>query len=395
MARILLVDEDAKKLNILSTLLKTEGYRVVPILGLEKSPAFVKAQQFDLMVFDISADSDAGIGIVLQSRENRPEARILVLFDSTAREKAETLNELPMCQLVEKPFKPGELLSRIQRAVDFGGTQTDSTHQHEKTTIKLIDGDNDFIAYSPAMQSAREMIKRVAMTEIPIMITGEKGVDKEQIAKAVHAGSNRRIGKLISLDCAELNEKELDNLLWVNEKESVFTEAGGGTLFLNNIEAMPSTVQAKLAAVIESKQVEYTGNKNKVPIDVRFITGTSINLRKAAEKGSFDTTLLKHIALMPITIKPLRERVEDIVPTAEKLMKARLGDACPENVFDDETQKIFTYYLWPGNVREMQEVVDKLADNLKDGVVTKADLPPELVYAGEAAMARQQNKNTR
>ncbi|MBI3986068.1 MAG: sigma-54-dependent Fis family transcriptional regulator [Lentisphaerae bacterium] len=404
MARIILVNEDAKTLTILSTLLKTEGYKVVPVLGLDKSLGFIKGQQFDLIILDVSANPDKGVEILRAVCRERPDTPLIVLKDQQAGELDKSLLQVKTCRVVNKPFKVNEFIVHVQKAVDFkGAEEAVAAAGGMKSVIEMVTGLEGIIANSPAMRAVCETIKRVAPTDIPLLIAGEPGTPKESVAGAIHSFSTRKDRPFHRFKADEKREDNAAELALFGQtggalpagNRGAFDMAEGGTLFISNIEALPLSVQEKLARAIQDKKIRKVGAREDVPVNVRLLAGADTSLEKAVEKGTFSDKLRRAVSLMPIELKPLRQCKEDILPWVDRILHALVEEGKPAPVLEPAAVKIFQQYLWPGNIVELEGVLRSALLRMSGNAIAKKDLPSELiVYVAQADLSRATAKSS-
>ncbi len=392
MTRLLLVDEDRKTLNILSTLLRTEGYKIIPLLALEKALEFIKSQQFDLMIFDICRKMDVGIEVLRKIRDERADLPVIVITDSKSDEYDEKLSSLKFVEVVEKPFKVNEFLLKVQDVIDSKSSAHAGAVMATQPFIEMVDGVEDIIARSPAMRKVCEMIKRVGPTEIAVLIQGERGTDKEQVARAIHASSQNRGRQFILFDCVEISDESAINLKLFGcakgsssaDQDGLIETADNGTLFLDNVDALPISTQEKLYNVLMVKAVsqEGEGGVRDIPVNVRILAGTSVNLAGKAQTGAFQKELYRMLSVIPIQLKPLRECKEDIAPLVDQLLRKESESGKNIQGCNPDALSAFERYPWPGNVEELRKVVRDAVNNVSGNILTKQNLPPEVLSAG-------------
>ncbi len=388
MARLLVVDEEAKTLHVLTTLLQTEGFKVVPVMGLDKSMSFIKSQHFDLLIMDVSRDPKVGFGLLVAARKERPDVPLFAIRDDKCPELGPDVAALQNLKWIHKPVKLREFIADVQRVVDYGGIQHDEPGKVCNLVMAEGSGTGSLVGASAAMKSLCNMIQRVAPAEIAILLHGERGLETEAVARAIHESSLCSAGHFVHLDCGEVSDEAKALLALYGTahpgaaaKKSVFEESNGGTLFLERIEALPVKVQAKLNETLQKKKLSRMGGAGgEIAIRVRVISSTSDNLEKRAQAGAFDTGLYKTLSLMAIHIKPLRERREDIAPLVEQFLQG-IPDKQPLSC-DPEALSVLERYPWPGNTMELRDAVCHAVEHASGPLITKADLPPAVAAVG-------------
>jgi transcriptional regulator with PAS, ATPase and Fis domain len=238
------------------------------------------------------------------------------------------------------------------------------------------------------MQNVCDMIKRVAPTDTTILIYGESGTGKELVAKAIHAQSRRKEKKFLAVNCAALPEPLLESEMFghikgaftgaTSNKEGLFESANGGTIFLDEIGAMPLSIQSKLLRVLQEKEVRRVGSNDNVPIDARVLAATNTRLEQLMQEGKFREDLYYRLSIIPIEIKPIRDRIEDIMPLVYHILRKETPAGQTPPSLDPEVCAILETYLWPGNVRELENAIKHAMTFAKDNKITKDVLPPKI-----------------
>jgi DNA-binding NtrC family response regulator len=389
MARILLVDDEPSILSVLSTLLKAEGYEVVSALGGEKARDFLRNERFDLMVSDIRMSPINGMDLLRQAHDEHPGMPVIMLTAYGSVETAIEALKLGAFDYVTKPFKVDELLITVQRALDY------SSALNENADLKAQLGTRyrleNIVAESQAMQNVCDMIKRVAPTDATVLIYGESGTGKELVAKAIHASSNRKEKKFLAVNCAALPEPLLESEMFGHvkgaftgataNKEGLFEAAKGGTIFLDEIGSMPLSIQGKLLRVLQEKEVRRVGSNDTIATDARVIAATNTRLETLLKEGQFREDLYYRLSVIPIEVRPLRERSEDILPLVYHVMKSETPPGTVSPTISPEVVAILETYSWPGNVRELENAIRHAMTFAKDSLITTDVLPPKIRQA--------------
>lgn len=383
MSKILLVDDEASILSVLSVLLKAEGYEVVPVDDGEKAIELIKSTKFDLMISDIRMSPIDGITLMKMAREHRPSMSILMITGFGTIETAVDALKYGAFDYITKPFKVDELLITVHRALEYNKTINENIDLKAQLTYKYKF--ENIIAESLSMQNVCEMINRVAPTDATVLIYGESGTGKELVAKAIHAFSNRKTKKFLPLNCAALPEPLLESELFghvkgaftgaSSEKTGLFEVANNGTIFLDEIDSMPLGIQAKLLRVLQDKQIRRVGGNEPISVDVRVLAATNTRLEQLIEKGTFREDLYYRLSVIPIEIKPLRERPEDILPLVYHILSKEMGQDKQIPIIDPSVLKIFEQYAWPGNVRELENAIKHALTFAKESKITHECLP--------------------
>jgi len=386
MAKILLVDDEPSILSVLSTLLKAEKYEVVTALGGEKAKEYLSQQEFDLMLSDIRMSPINGMDLLKLVHEQYPSTAVIMLTAYGSVETAIEALKLGAFDYITKPFKVDELLITVQRALEYRKALNENSDL--KAQLSTHYQLENIVAESPAMQHVCEMIKRVGPTDTTILIYGESGTGKELVARAIHACSRRSDKKFLAVNCAALPEPLLESEMFgyvkgaftgaLTNKEGLFEAANGGTIFLDEIGSMPPSIQGKLLRVLQEKEIRRVGSNENMPINVRVIAATNTNLEKLMKEGKFREDLYYRISVIPIEIKPLRERTEDILPLVSHFLRSETPQGQPPPSLDTEVASILESYSWPGNVRELENAIKHAITFAKEGKITKDVLPPRI-----------------
>jgi two-component system, NtrC family, response regulator PilR len=389
MARILLVDDEASILSVLSVLLKAEGYEVVPVDNGEKALDCIKSTPFDLMITDIRMRPIDGITLLKAVREQKPSMSVLMITGYGTIETAVESLKYGAFDYITKPFKVDELLITVQRAIEYNKTITENIDLKAQLTGKYRF--ENIIAESHSMRNVCEMIERVAPTDATVLITGESGTGKELVAKAIYSYSSRKNKKFLPLNCAALPEPLLESELFGHvkgaftgasaDKIGLFEVASTGTIFLDEIDSMPLGVQAKLLRVLQDKQIRRVGGNEPIAVDVRVLAATNTKLEQLIAQGSFREDLYYRLSVIPIEIKPLRERTEDILPLVYHILQNDLGKNKELPHIDPDVLALFEQYAWPGNVRELENAIKHALTFAKDNKITKECLPLKIVQS--------------
>ena len=389
MARILLVDDEPSIVSVLSTLLKAEGHEVVPALGGEKARDILAREEFNLMISDIRMSPVDGMELLKIARKEHPQMAVIMVTAYGSVETAVEAMKQGAFDYVTKPFKVDELLITVQRALEYTNALRENVDL--KAQLEARYRFENIIAESPAMRKVCEMIEKVAATDTTVLIQGESGTGKELVAKAIHAYSKRKNKSFVPINCAALPEPLLESELFghvkgaftgaTSNKQGLFEVASGGTLLLDEIGSMPLSIQGKLLRVLQEKEIRKVGGTEIIPVDVRVLAATNYSLEKLIEQGKFREDLYYRLSVIPIDIKPLRERREDILPLIYHTLRQEVGEGRPLPEIDREAQLILERYSWPGNVRELENAIRHACTFAKEGRITKNDLPAKVVSA--------------
>ncbi len=395
MAKILLVDDEPSILSVLSTLLKAEGYEVTPALGGEKAKEFIESENYDLMLSDIRMVPVNGMELLRLVHREKPALPVIMLTAYGSVETAIEALKLGAYDYITKPFKVDELLITVRRALEHNKAITEN--EELKAQLGARYHLENIVAESQAMQNVCEMIKKVAPTNAAILIQGDSGTGKELVAKAIHAYSHRKEKRFLAVNCAALPEPLLESEMFGHmkgsftgaaaNKEGLMEAAEGGTVFLDEISSMPLAIQGKFLRVLQEKEVRRVGGNRDIPIDVRVLAATNTNLETLIGEGRFREDLFYRLSVIPIVIKPLCERTEDILPLAYHFLQVETPQGKPSPVLDPEVAAVLEAYAWPGNVRELENAIKHGVTFARDNKITRDVLPPKIAATQVAAPA--------
>ncbi len=397
MARILLIDDEPSILSVLSTVLKAEKHDVTMAADGTEAKTLIVESAFDLMISDIRMSPVNGMELLRLAHDQKPGMSVIMLTAYGSVSTAIEALKLGAFDYLTKPFKVDELLITVQRALTYNSTL--SENENLKAQLQTRYHFENIIAESRAMQNVCDMIKRVAPTDTTVLIYGESGTGKELVAKAIHAHSTRHSKEFLAVNCAALPEPLLESEMFGHvkgaftgasaNKEGLFEAASGGTIFLDEVGAMPLSIQSKLLRVLQEHEVRRVGSNTTVPVDARVLAATNVPLEKLIEDGTFREDLYYRLSVIPIEVQPLRNRQEDILPLVYHFIKAETpaGQQPPE--LDPAAAAVIESYTWPGNVRELQNAVKHAMTFAQEGRITRDVLPPKITVAvGELPAAR-------
>jgi len=368
--KIAIVEDDINMRKSLSLALKSEGYDVVEFR--HALDALKKLDEsIDVIISDITMPKMDGIEFV---KELGGKYDVIMITGNATLNKAIEALRLGVKDFLTKPFEIEDLIAAIER----------KRKVKEKTKGKKVNFKPEFIAEDENTKRVLEIAKKVAPTMANVMLLGESGVGKEEFAKFIHQNSGRS-GEFIAVNMSAIPENLIESELFGYEKGAftdatqskpgLFELAQGGTLFLDEIGEMPYNLQAKLLRILQEREFYRLGGTKPIKLDVRIISATNQNIDEMIKNNKFREDLYYRLNTIPIKIPPLRERKNDIIPIAENILKKTLNEYNFENkVLSEEAKKTLLEYDWPGNIRELINVIER-AVILSDGdVIEKKDL---------------------
>jgi two-component system, NtrC family, nitrogen regulation response regulator NtrX len=363
---ILIVDDEADIRMLIAGVLRDEGYSTRDAADSDETLAAIQARQPTLIILDIWLQGSAldGIGILRRIGEEMPSVPVVIISGHGTIETAVEAIKIGAYDFIEKPFKADRLLLVVARAIEAAYLR------RENAELKLrAGGDLDLVGASPAINQLRQQIERVAPTGSRVLISGAPGSGKEVVGRLLHARSRRAEGPFVAVNCATMRPDRLEIELFGSEagadgsprKIGTFERAHGGTLFLDEVADMPLETQGKIVRALQEQTFERVGGARRVEVDVRVVASTNRELAAEIAAGRFREDLFYRLNVVPIRVPPLRERREDIPLLARHFM-ARGADAAriAMREFGEDSLAALQSYTWPGNVRQLRNVIDWL-----------------------------------
>ena len=377
-ATVLVVDDERNILLTLSQALQLEGYRVELASDARVALDILGARPVDAVLMDVKMPDMDGLTALSKMRELKKELPVIMMSGHGNIDTAVKATQLGARDFLEKPISRDRMLLALKNALE---------HQkvvEELQTLRADVGRFDMVGQGAAMQRIYALIQRAAPSEGRVLITGENGSGKELIARAIHQHSKRKTGPFVKLNCAAVPHELIESELFGHEKGSFtgaisarrgkFELADGGTLFLDEVGDMPPQMQAKLLRVLQEGELERVGGTETIKVDVRVIAATNKNLEAETEAGRFREDLYFRLNVVQLHSPPLRERREDL----SALIDAFLEESCRKNGRKTlrllpEAMARMTAYDYPGNVRELRNLVERLAILCEGPLVTGAE----------------------
>jgi two-component system response regulator PilR (NtrC family) len=380
--RVLIVDDEQSICDVLSISLKKEGYSVAAETNPKRALERLKRDPFDLVLQDLKMPEMDGIDLLREIKKIREETVVIIMTAYTTWDRAVEAMRLGAYDYIKKPFDTQiDIKGTIARALQSREQQI----QFARTFDEMLGRIGLVVGYSKAMKIVRDLIQRAAPTDSTVIIQGESGVGKELIARALHYGSPRSAKPFIAVNCGALTETLLESELFghskgsftgaVSDKIGLVEVANTGTLFLDEVSEMSPQLQVKVLRLLEEKEYKPVGSVTTKRVDVRFITATNKDLELAIQRNEFRKDLFYRLNVIPIHIPPLRERRDDIPILAEHFLGKYSKDMKRAGKrFAPEVKEAMMRHPWPGNIRELENAVQR-SIALSDGdIITAKDL---------------------
>jgi two-component system response regulator HydG len=381
-ARILVVDDQRNMRSTTALVLRQEGYQVAEADSGEAALARLLAEPFDVVVTDLKMEPLDGLEVLRGALEVSPSTQVIVMTGYGTVESAVAAMQQGAHDYLSKPFKESELLVRVQRAlekrrllVDVGLFSDDFQKRYKLDAL---------IGRSPPMRELLARLVRVAPIDATVLITGESGTGKELIARAIHANSRRAARPFVPVNCAAITESLLESELFghakgaftgaVKARRGLLEEASGGTFFFDEIAETTPAFQAKLLRVIQEHEIRPVGDNESIPVDVRVVAATNQDLRQAIAEKRFREDLFYRINVVPLHSPPLRERKEDIALLAQHFVdRFNQRNGTRRTLTAGALQKL-AGHDFPGNVRELENVMEQAASLARGEAIEAADV---------------------
>ncbi len=386
-AHILVIDDEKNYLLVLEALLVDAGFKVTALSDPETALAFLEESEVDVVITDMKMPKITGKDVLKRVKDDYPHIPTIVMTAFGSIESAVDFMRLGAFDYITKPFSNDELLMALGNAVAMSKIQRRYRLLHESLTERY--GLHQIIGKSKGIRQVLELVDRAAPTKSNVLITGESGTGKELVAKAIHFASTRKNGAFVSVNCMALNPGVLESELFGHEKGSFtgavamrrgrFELAHGGTLFLDEIGELSQDLQVKLLRVLQEKKIERVGGSEEIEIDIRVVTATNKDLQAEVEKGNFREDLFYRLNVVQIHIPALRERREDIpMLFAHFMEKVAQENGVPKKGITPEALEFLAGYEWPGNIRQLENIVERCMVMVHGETIGVNDLPPEV-----------------
>jgi len=383
LCRILVVDDEPSVMTGCVKILESAGYNAEGVGNgmslMEKAKNF----SFDVVLLDMKLPDRDGIELLSEFKKMDPRPYVIMMTAYPTVSTAVEAMKRGAFDYIPKPFSPEQLLMHVDRAAR-ARIEEDKKEDYRKRILHKEE-ETFIVANSPQMKEVMNLAQKVADTDATVLITGESGTGKEVLAERIHALSHRKDKEFVAVDCSAIADGVVESELFGHAKGAFtgawsmhrgsFEIASGGTLFLDEVGNLNLSTQSKLLRVIQEKEIKRVGEARPIKIDVRIISATNRDLEKEVEKGNFREDLLFRLNVFPIKIPPLRERKEDIIPLATGFLRIfckKHGKNIIE--FEKKVEEFMLGYNWPGNIRELKNLVERGVIVEERGILTKSSV---------------------
>jgi two-component system response regulator PilR (NtrC family) len=386
-ARILVVDDERSIREVLSSLLRKEGYEVAAADGGEAAIEAVRREAFDAVITDVRMPKVDGLQVLRAVKDLSPGTVVIMITAFGTSETAVEAMKLGAYDYITKPFKYDEVTLNIRRALERKRLRDENLKLKQQLGTQYRF--ENIIGKSPRIVQVFNTIRKIADSQSTVMITGESGTGKELVAQAIHFNSHRRDKPFVSVNCGAIPEGLMESELFghvkgaftgaVANKVGLFSAAEGGTLFLDEITEIPPLLQVKLLRAIQEREIRRVGDTRDLKVDVRLIAATNKDLEAAVADGTLREDLFYRLNVIPVQLPALRERREDI-PLLVAHFLQKYGKELGKEVkgVSAEAVALLEHYHWPGNIRELENVIERAVVLGAGEILTPEALPDSL-----------------
>ncbi|HLV64778.1 MAG TPA: sigma-54 dependent transcriptional regulator [Polyangiaceae bacterium] len=378
--QVLVVDDEPSILSTLKKALSLEGYSVEVAGGVGIAEERLAKKSFDVVLLDVALPDGDGLELLERLKASGTESAVIMMSGHATIDAAVRATRLGALDFLEKPLSTDRLLLVLENTLRLVRAEAEARELRNVTGYF-----DELLGESRAMRELRERVLRAARSNASVLVTGERGTGKELVARAVHRASPRAQAPLERLNCAAVPAELIESELFGHEagaftgatrqRRGKFERAHGGTLFLDEVGDMPLSMQAKVLRVLQEREIERVGGSETIAVDVRVVAATNRDLVAACAAGTFRPDLLDRLNVVPLELPPLRARREDIPLLAEHFLeRARLANGRPDVRLTPDALSLLAGLPFPGNVRELQNLVERLVILNPDDAVTAADV---------------------
>ncbi len=390
MAKILIVDDEKSICEILFIMLEKHQHIVKVAYDGETAKEYIAYNNFDMVISDIRLPDINGIELLEFIKKYSPETDVILITAYASTESAVQALKIGAVDYLIKPLDLDEVKITVDRCLEKKKLIAENIFLKQSVGAKFkLD---EIIGNSSAIQKVYDLIRKVSYTHSTILITGESGTGKELVAKAIHYNSPRKDYPIVTINCGAMPETLLESELFghvrgaftgaVSSKKGLFEVANHGTIFLDEISEMSLTMQVKLLRVIQDKVIRAVGGTEEIPVDVRIIAATNVDLFEAVKQNKFREDLYYRLNVINIEVPPLRKRIEDIPLLSYHFLK-KFNQELGKNVkrISNEAMRALELYYWPGNVRELENAIARAVTLANDDVITLEHLPEAVLFS--------------
>jgi len=369
-------------------LLAGKGHEIFQAEDGDAALEVLKKETLDLVISDVDMQPVNGLELLKKSRELYVDLQVVMLTNASSTEVAVESMTKGAFDYITKPVKVDDLFLTVQHALEYCATVAEN--KRLKAEMEKLNPFEDIVAQSNSMLQIANTISQVSLTDSSVLLCGEDGTSKEQIARTIHRSSRRKTGPFLAVNCEGLSSHQLalDLFGYVKDafpraQDGALETMNGGTLFLDEITAMPIDLQTQCLEVMRTGKISKTGGARPVEVDVRFIVASSKDLQLLVDKKVFRKDFYQEVSTVRIDISPLRDRQEDILPLVDQVLRKKTDLQSRTWDVDAVAEKTLRNYTWPCNERELEGAIGYARSVARKGAITNADLPFQIVTAVE------------
>jgi two-component system response regulator PilR (NtrC family) len=393
-ASVLVVDDEQSMREFLTIFLTKDGHDVTANASVKEAIQTLGEREFELVISDLRMPDGSGLDVLRNVKERKQEAQVIIVTAYATMENAVEAMRLGAYDYQLKPFKLNEIRLVVQNALEKGALIRENRALKQQLSARK----GALVGKSAPMQRVYELVDKVAKAKTNVIVTGESGTGKELVARAIHNASERAKGAFIAVNCGAIPEALVESELFgykrgaftgaVTDKAGLFEAAEGGTLFLDEIGELPQSMQVKLLRALQERVIKRVGAPEEKKIDVRVIAATHRELAEEVKGGRFREDLFYRLNVISIRLPPLRERKEDIALLAAHFVQKFAVEQKKEvSGFSPEALRLLLDYRFSGNVRELENIVERAITLSDGGVMDASVLPAEVTHVAEASQA--------
>lgn len=393
--KVLVIDDEAGMCNLIATVLTDEGYSVTAMQKPQDGIAALKKEAFDLVITDLRMPKISGIEILQAVKSVSPAIPVILITAYSTVDSAVHAMKLGAADYVAKPFKNDELCAAVNNVLEKSRLREENRRLRQELNEKY--SFSKIIGQSEKMREVFKLISRVAQADVTTIIEGESGTGKELVARAIHVNGPRHKNPFVAIHCGGLSETLLESELFghvrgaftdaIKDRKGLLESADGGTVFLDEVGDMPAALQVKLLRFIQEREIRRVGSDATASVDVQLLTATNKNLLTEVKAGRFRNDLYYRLAVVPIFMPPLRDRMDDIPLLVKHFIQKHAGGESEEDIeISGDAMQTIMRYSWPGNVRELENVIQHAIAFLGGGNTILPEMLPQSV-SGTASHA--------
>ncbi len=376
MAKLVIIDDEAAILELMTKLCKAAGHQVIGCTAGLEGIAAIRSNSPDLVIVDLRIGDVNGLDLVSMCRDQFPKTAVIMVTGHGSVETAVEAMRLGAFDYLTKPFDLGDLIKTVNQALQRNGHDTsDAPTIPAVSSMLRSSGSAKLIGHSEELQRIFEIVRRVSDNDSPVLLEGEFGVGKHIVARSLHEASRRSAASFKELQCSAMPEEALETELF--GQNSIFKRVAGGTVVLSEVNQLPARIQSQLNTFLDDVQAKSRGGSSGP--DFRLVVSTTVSLEDAVRDGKFREDLYYKLSIVPLKIPPLRERRSDIKPTVDHFLKelAERTETKPK-VIDPSAVEFLEKYNWPGNLSELRNAIERACAFAEGDRIKPSDLPTKV-----------------